>query len=84
LGEGKPAAQVDSTRVLLPRDERFAWEMDLQEGVLLVFSVSPGPCSAVKDFEAGLLRYVAVRSANVRIFAERKATYLRTVQRQNT
>jgi hypothetical protein len=40
--------------------------------------------NAVKDLEAGFSTYVAVRSANVRIFAERKATYMRTVQRQNT
>ena len=35
--------------------------------------------NAVKDLEAGFSRYVAVRSANERIFAERKATYLPTV-----
>ena len=39
--------------------------------------------NAVKDLEAGFSWYVAVRSANVRIFAERKATYLPTVRRQN-
>jgi hypothetical protein len=35
--------------------------------------------NAVKGLEAGFSRYVAVRSANERIFTERKATYLPTV-----
>jgi hypothetical protein len=43
-----------------------------------------GQGNAVKDLEAEFSRYVAVRTANVRIFAERKATYMRTVQRHNT
>ena len=34
--------------------------------------------NAVKDLDAGFSLYVAVRSANERIFAERKATYLPT------
>jgi hypothetical protein len=42
-----------------------------------------GVGNAVKDLEAGFSRHVAVRSANVRIFAERKATYLPTEWRQN-
>ena len=39
--------------------------------------------NADKDSEARISLHVAVRSANERIFAERKATYLPTVKRQN-
>jgi hypothetical protein len=40
--------------------------------------------NAVKDSWGRFSLHVAVGSANERIFAERKATYMRTVQRQNT
>ena len=40
--------------------------------------------NVVMDLEAGFSLHVAVRSANERIFAERKATYMRTVQRHIT
>ena len=40
-----------------------------------------GQGNAVKDLEAEFSPYVAVRSANVRIFAERKATYMRADRR---
>ena len=39
--------------------------------------------NAVKNSWGRFSLYVAVRSANERIFAERKATYLRTMQRQS-
>jgi hypothetical protein len=71
----KAMDRIDSRRSDLaeavPREEsphRSTWQR---------WEVAAG--NAVKDLEAGFSRYVAVRSANVRIFAERRATYLPTV-----
>ena len=41
--------------------------------------VPAGAANAAKDSEARISLHVAVRSANVRLFGERKATYLPTV-----